>query len=141
MREQPDYRSIAVALREDLAAAQAKIEQLKNDPNNCFNRWQRAVEEIATQALQIKELREALEAVQQVSYNSDGIVGWHLNGETATWDEVLPEVDEALSKTYSDEALRKFVAGEIRKLDDGHWQEGDHYSFSELASMYEKGLV
>ena len=43
------------------------------------------------------KLREALDAVQQVANRSEGIAGWHLNGDIASWDSILPEVDEALA--------------------------------------------
>jgi hypothetical protein len=43
-----------------------------------------------------KKMRQALEAVQAVASKSDGIAGWHKNGEIAGWDEILPEVSEAL---------------------------------------------
>jgi hypothetical protein len=39
----------------------------------------------------IRVLREALE--------DDGIAGWHLNGDVASWASLLPEVDDALAAT------------------------------------------
>ncbi|MGL5091505.1 MAG: hypothetical protein ACRC8B_11365 [Aeromonas sobria] len=41
-------------------------------------------------------LLEALYGVQGVMNNSEGVVGWHKNGDIASWDEVLPEVVAAL---------------------------------------------
>ncbi|SPT72506.1 hypothetical protein [Aeromonas salmonicida] len=41
-------------------------------------------------------LREALDRLQGVMNNSQGVAGWHKNGDIATWDEVLPEVAAAL---------------------------------------------
>ncbi|WP_323912019.1 hypothetical protein [Aeromonas caviae] len=41
-------------------------------------------------------LREALNGVLGVMNNSQGVVGWHKNGDIATWDELLPEVATAL---------------------------------------------
>ena len=39
-------------------------------------------------------LRETVEAVRGVADNSSGIAGWHLNGDIATWGEILPEIDD-----------------------------------------------
>ncbi len=41
-------------------------------------------------------LLEALDGVQGVMNNSQGVAGWHKNGAIATWDELLPEVADAL---------------------------------------------
>lgn len=41
-------------------------------------------------------LREALNGVLGVMNNSEGVAGWHKNGDIATWDELLPEVAAAL---------------------------------------------
>lgn len=41
-------------------------------------------------------LIEALNGVLGVMNNSHGVAGWHQNGAIATWDELLPEVADAL---------------------------------------------
>jgi hypothetical protein len=41
-------------------------------------------------------LLEALNGVLGVMNNSQGVAGWHKNGDIATWDELLPEVATAL---------------------------------------------
>ena len=43
------------------------------------------------------ELLAALEAVQAVANNSDGVAGWHMNGDIAKWDDLLPEIDNAIT--------------------------------------------
>lgn len=43
------------------------------------------------------ELLAALEAVQAVANNSDGVAGWHMNGDIAKWDDLLPEIDDAIT--------------------------------------------
>ena len=47
------------------------------------------------------EMRHALESVDDVIRNSQGVVGWHLNGDLAPWGQlgVDTEVAEALSAT------------------------------------------
>jgi flagellar biosynthesis/type III secretory pathway protein FliH len=44
---------------------------------------------IHTQRQCIKELTEALEAVQELIDNSRGVFGLHLNGDLSPWDELL----------------------------------------------------
>ncbi len=39
-------------------------------------------------------MHEAIEAVRSVADNSSGIAGWHLNGDIATWEEILPEIND-----------------------------------------------
>jgi prefoldin subunit 5 len=56
------------------------------------------------------KLREALDAVQQVANRSEGIAGWHLNGDIASWDSILPEVDEALAISNDATALNELIA-------------------------------
>ena len=41
-------------------------------------------------------LLDAMYAVQSVISSSEGVVGWHKNGDIASWDKVLPEVADAL---------------------------------------------
>lgn len=38
-------------------------------------------------------LNTVIQAVRGVADQSSGIAGWHLNGEIATWEEILPEID------------------------------------------------
>ena len=50
------------------------------------------------------ELLAALEAVQAVADNSDGVAGWHMNGDIAKWDDLLPEIDIAITSVKDDVA-------------------------------------
>jgi hypothetical protein len=54
----------------------------------------------------IKAAREALEAVLTIANNTDGIAGWHKNGDLATWTELLPEVPAALEALAALSALQ-----------------------------------
>ncbi|MGU5837660.1 hypothetical protein [Aeromonas caviae] len=54
------------------------------------------VEKLDAMTKQRDVLLEALYAVQGVMNDSQGVVGWHKNGDIATWDELLPEVADAL---------------------------------------------
>ena len=55
---------------------------------------------VGTQLLLLEQHRdtliEALNGVMGVMNNSQGVAGWHKNGDIATWDELLPEVATAL---------------------------------------------
>lgn len=44
-------------------------------------------------AVENAEMRSVIDAAVEVSDNSAGIAGWHLNGEIADWDEILPELN------------------------------------------------
>lgn len=77
------------------------------------------------------KLREALDAVQQVANSSEGIAGWHLNGDIASWDSILPEVDEALALPNDATALSELIAertasltAEVERLKDCWSAEG-----------------
>lgn len=52
-------------------------------------------QKLAAMTKQRDVLFEALNGVQGVMNNSQGVVGWHKNGDIATWDELLPEVATA----------------------------------------------
>ncbi|WP_368207648.1 hypothetical protein [Aeromonas sp. s12] len=41
-------------------------------------------------------LLDAMYAVQSVMNSSEGVAGWHKNGDIASWDKVLPEVADAI---------------------------------------------
>ena len=53
-------------------------------------------EKLAAMTKQRDVLLEALNGVQGVMNNSQGVAGWHKNGDIASWDELLPEVATAL---------------------------------------------
>ena len=77
---------------------------------------------------EVLRLRGALDSVQQVANRSDGIAGWHLNGDIASWDSILPEVEDVLSTPLTPTTLNELVekvekmtiercAGECKTLD------------------------
>ncbi|CAD7529637.1 hypothetical protein [Aeromonas hydrophila] len=53
-------------------------------------------QKLAAMTKQRDVLLEALNGVLGVMNNSEGVAGWHKNGDIATWDELLPEVAAAL---------------------------------------------
>ncbi|EFG5817997.1 hypothetical protein BMM57_001571 [Escherichia coli] len=52
-------------------------------------------------------MHETIEAVRSVADNSSGIAGWHLNGDIATWEEILPEINDI--ETPATDAFRAEV--------------------------------
>ena len=49
---------------------------------------------ISALAAENAAMHETIEAVRSVADNSSGIAGWHLNGDIATWEEILPEIND-----------------------------------------------
>ncbi|HID4060776.1 TPA: eae-like domain protein [Escherichia coli] len=54
-------------------------------------------------------MHETIEAVRSVADNSSGIAGWHLNGDIATWEEILPEIND-IETTATDAFLAEVRA-------------------------------
>lgn len=54
------------------------------------------VEKLEAMTKQRDVLLDAVYAVQGVMNSSEGVAGWHKNGDIASWDKVLPEVATAL---------------------------------------------
>ncbi|EPV2225082.1 hypothetical protein ACV23A_001751 [Escherichia coli] len=53
-----------------------------------------AHEKFSALAAENAVMLETIEAVRSVADNSSGIAGWHLNGDIATWEEILPEIND-----------------------------------------------
>lgn len=53
-------------------------------------------QKLAAMTKQRDVLLDAMYAVQSVMNSSEGVAGWHKNGDIASWDKVLPEVSTAL---------------------------------------------
>lgn len=49
---------------------------------------------ISALAAENAAMHETIEAVRSVADNSSGIAGCHLNGDIATWEEILPEIND-----------------------------------------------
>ena len=48
-----------------------------------------------------------IEAVRAVAAHSDGIAGWHKNGNIATWGEVLPELEDCETAVQQTDPLEE----------------------------------
>lgn len=76
-------------------------------------------------------MHETIEAVRSVADNSSGIAGWHLNGDIATWEEILPEINdietpatdaflaEVRAKAFDDLCAAFVKHASVSGLDDG----------------------
>ncbi|HCK1318469.1 TPA: eae-like domain protein [Escherichia coli] len=68
-----------------------------------------AHEKFSALAAENAEMHETIEAVRSVADNSSGIAGWHLNGDIATWEEILPEIND-IETTATDAFLAEVRA-------------------------------
>ncbi|MEC4935513.1 hypothetical protein VVX58_01100 [Escherichia coli] len=77
-------------------------------------------------------MHETIEAVRSVADNSSGIAGWHLNGDIATWEEILPEINDI--ETQVTDAFLAEIRAEARN-------EGINYTASRLAAAFNHGFI
>lgn len=75
-----DLTSQIVELRKELVEAAGRNIALRDERN--------------TLVAENAAMNEVISAVRGVARNSEGIAGWHLNGNIAGWDEILPEIDD-----------------------------------------------
>ncbi|EIB8543926.1 hypothetical protein ACSHLS_004358 [Escherichia coli] len=89
-------------------------------------------------------MHETIEAVRSVADNSSGIAGWHLNGDIATWEEILPEIND-IETTATDAFLAEVRAKGVEMAmehmqSSGSFSFGDCYiSLNEFAAQLRKG--
>ncbi|HDX4437327.1 TPA: hypothetical protein ROG79_002219 [Escherichia coli] len=83
------------------AEAEAKISALSEDQQRAIESIKQADaavklahEKFSALAAENAAMHETIEAVRSVADNSSGIAGWHLNGDIATWEEILPEIND-----------------------------------------------
>ncbi|ELO5116747.1 hypothetical protein QNZ15_000471 [Escherichia coli] len=77
-------------------------------------------------------MHETIEAVRSVADNSSGIAGWHLNGDIATWEEILPEINDI--ETPATDAFLAEVKTEARK-------EGAYFVANRMLAAWEAGFI
>lgn len=120
-----DMRSVA-KLISDLAT-QLEVQLVR--ANSLAEDHQRAIESIKQADAAVKlahekfsalaaenaVMLETIEAVRSVADNSSGIAGWHLNGDIATWEEILPEIND-IETTATDAFLAEIERKAIRKF-------------------------
>lgn len=99
---------------------------------------------ISALAAENAAMHETIEAVRSVADNSSGIAGWHLNGDIATWEEILPEINDI--ETPATDAFLAEVRAQGVEMVMEHMQSsgsltfGDCYiSLNEFADQLRKG--
>ncbi|EPB3685898.1 hypothetical protein ACRGCA_001239 [Escherichia coli] len=91
-----------------------------------------AHEKFSALAAENAAMHETIEAVRSVADNSSGIAGWHLNGDIATWEEILPEINDI--ETPATDAFLAEIRAEARN-------EGINYTASRLAAAFNHGFI
>ncbi|WP_115447825.1 hypothetical protein [Escherichia coli] len=95
------------------------IEEIKRLGSKCATLLEekyydkKKISELATRCAELVAenivLHRAIKATQGVIENSDGVAGWHSNGDIAAWEEILPEVSDI------DPSTTNSILWEIRK--------------------------
>jgi len=80
-----------------------------------------------------------ISAVKELVRDSKGVTGWHLNGDVATWDEVLPELDHGETPA-TDTAIREIGAKAIEGFADDWQGEYSHSGISDMVRGYANKL-
>ncbi|HAN8498040.1 TPA: hypothetical protein IGA17_002817 [Escherichia coli] len=120
------------------AEAEARISALSEDQQRAIESIKQADaavklahEKFSALAAENAAMHETIEAVRSVADNSSGIAGWHLNGDIATWEEILPEINdiktpatdaflsEVRAKAFDDLCAAFVKHASVSGLDDG----------------------
>lgn len=128
MRETPEGGYVAhgdyATLFSELEVVKAERDALadkcgRRDYNlgNALVGEQEAIRRADALAVENAEMRSVIDAAVEVSDNSAGIAGWHLNGEIAGWDEILPELNiETPATSAALAAIEERVWAEAKDL-------------------------
>jgi len=73
-------------------------------------------------------LKKVISDVQGIYYKSDGVAGYHLNGQIATWDEVMPDLWE-IETPATDAAIAALRA------------EGAYFVANRMLAAWEAGFI
>lgn len=121
------------------AEAEAKISALSEDQQRAIESIKQADsavklahEKFSALAAENAVMLETIEAVRSVADNSSGIAGWHLNGDIATWEEILPEINDI--ETPATDAFLAEVKTEARK-------EGAYFVANRMLAAWEAGFI
>ncbi|EFU8390874.1 hypothetical protein HRZ60_000843 [Escherichia coli] len=133
-----DMRSVA-KLISDLATQLVRANALAEDQQKAIESIKQADasvklahEKFSALAAENAVMLETIEAVRSVADNSSGIAGWHLNGDIATWEEILPEINDI--ETPATDAFLAEIRAEARN-------EGINYTASRLAAAFNHGFI
>ncbi|EIL2948551.1 ead/Ea22-like family protein [Salmonella enterica subsp. enterica serovar Uganda] len=76
-------------------------------------------------------MQQVIGDVQTLYYESDGIVGYHLNGDIAKWDDVMPDL---WAETPATDAFLAEVRVQAHK-------EGAHFVANRMLAAWESGFI
>lgn len=95
-----DHQQTVSTLEAERDAQQKRADALEVRLRNALSSEQEAIQRahatnqtIDALAVENAAMRSVIDAAIGVANNSSGIAGWHLNGEIADWDEILPELN------------------------------------------------
>ncbi|ENZ4282639.1 hypothetical protein ACGKJM_000926 [Citrobacter farmeri] len=132
-----DFKDYA-ALEDKRAELAAELKQSKIDAD-CYKKGMEASNARLVQlAAENAHMQQVIGDVQTLYYESDGIVGYHLNGDIAKWDDVMPDLWAETPAT--DAFLAEVRASAIEHAASERWGSG--YVFDELnefAAQIRKG--
>jgi len=82
-------RSEVLRLREERDKAQANYKfMVDRAADEKLEGYRELAQKVADREAEIERLRAELEAYRKIARNSNGVAGWHLNGDIATWEEL-----------------------------------------------------
>ena len=110
---------------DEVRRVSAKLEQLRKDAFIAIDAaqdmnvdMQKAIRERDLLKSQFEQLQAFRDEVVGVMNNSSGVTGWHLNGDVATWDEILPDVPTGTPAQCLAEIKAQAVDGFSSELKD-----------------------
>ena len=124
-----DYKDTIDQLKQALVDRTKELEMVKR----IANELQQGNDELAEQVELLQAFRDEVIGVMN---NSQGVAGWHLNGDIASWDELLPDIPESTPAQCLDEIRAQagragFIAGiNARRgieydVHNGDWKAAD----------------
>ena len=98
--------------------------------------WQIAQLQEQVKALSAENCIQAfiIAAVKDLVRDSEGVIGWHLNGDVATWDEVLPELSHSETPD-TDAIIREIGAKAVEQLSREAYENGA-YGVAMIATQF-----
>lgn len=108
-----------------------QLKQSKIDAD-CYKKGMEASNARLVQlAAENAHMQQVIGDVQTLYYESDGIVGYHLNGDIAKWDDVMPDL---WAETPATDAFLAEVRAQAHK-------EGAHFVANRMLAAWDAGFI
>ncbi|HIE0705150.1 TPA: hypothetical protein ACXJM1_001208 [Serratia marcescens] len=104
------------ALKAERDALEVRLRKALSGEQEAIQRAHAANQTADALAVENAAMRGVIDAAIGVANNSSGIAGWHLNGEIADWDEILPELN--IETPATDAAIAAIEARGVEKYAD-----------------------